>query len=71
MGAFRRKGGMLLFLPGYGKKLPCGRAIFCRSQAILVMWSSVIRNKSLLLKSLKRRNAFLLHTTLDVGKMAD
>ena len=33
--------------------------------------SSVIRNKSLLLKSLKRRNAFLLHTTLDVGKMAD
>ena len=63
MGAFRRKGGMHLFLPGYGKKLPWERAIFCRSQAILVMWASVIRNKSLLLKSLKRRNAFLFHTT--------
>ena len=68
---FAEKAGCTFFLPGYGKKLPWGRAIFCRSQAILVMWSSVIRNKSLLLKSLKRRNAFLLHTTLGEGKMID
>ena len=44
---FAEKAGCTFFLPGYGKKLPWGRAIFCRSQAILVMWSSVIRNKSL------------------------